>query len=64
MTEATIPTSLPAYNQPQGPKRASMDQAKPLMKMLGKMMSKRLRMPHPKVSSQSVSIKHKKVKYW
>lgn len=64
MTEASLPPSLPAYNQPQGPKRASVDQAKPLMKMLGRMMSKRIKLPHGKVASQSIKIKDKKVKYW
>lgn len=64
MNEATVPPSLPNYSPPKGLARATPEQAKPLMKMLGRMMAKRLKLPHGKVSSQSVTIKHKKCKYW
>lgn len=47
-----------------GPVRATPDQQQPMMKLLGKMMTKRLHLPHGKVSSQTIKIKQKKVKYW
>lgn len=64
LKEATIPHTLPDYNQPKGPTRATPEQQKPLMKMLGKMMTKRVKLPHGKVSNQSIKIKEKKVKYY
>lgn len=62
MEEAKLPPSLTPYTA--GPPLATADQQKPLMKMLGKMMAKRIRLPHGKTNSQSITIKHKKVKYW
>lgn len=63
MKEAPLPT-LPDYSKPKGPVRATADQQKPLMKMLGKMMTKRMKLPHGKVASQTIKVKHKKCRYW
>lgn len=58
------PASLPEGMRPQGIARCHPDQQKPLMKILGKMMTKRLHLPHGKISQQSIKIKQKKVKYY
>jgi hypothetical protein len=64
MNEATLPHSLPDYSHPKGPATITAEQQKPLMKMLGKMMAKRLKLPHGKVASQTIKMKHKKVRYY
>lgn len=63
--QAALP-SLPQYPAPNGPPRANKDQAGPIMKMMGKMLAKKLPRltKNPKIHSQSVTIKHKRVRYW
>lgn len=63
MNEKSIPT-LPVY--PHALPMATLAQQKPLLKLMGRMMAKRMRLPRgkAKVVSQSVKIKQKKVKYW
>lgn len=64
MTE-TLP-SLPTYTAPRGITVADPKEQAPMMKLVGKMLSKR--MPrltkNPNVHSQTIKIKEKKVKYW
>ena len=63
MNEYDIP-SLPGYPPANSIQVATIDHQKPLMKIMGRMMSARLKMPHSKVISQTVKLKHKKVKFY
>jgi len=59
------PPSLPTYQTGLAPIPDSK-QAAPLMKMMGRMLAKKLPrlMNNPKVHSQNIKIKQKKVRYW
>jgi hypothetical protein len=63
MNETTDKT--PTY-QPPAPPLATSDQAKPIVRMLNKMLRPKFKMPRGKgvQSDQQVHVKHKKVRFY
>ncbi len=57
--------NFPQYQPPQTP-AATTDQAKPIVRMINKLMQPKLKNPRGKgvQSDQNVHIKHKKVKFY
>ena len=58
--------NTPQYPPPTGIPLASTDDAKPMVRMINKMLRPKLKMPRGKglQSDQQVHVKHKKVKFY